>query len=432
MALTLYRRHTRACTKGYAQNHRTFRPQNAAARRADCQCPIVVAGSLRRETRRILHVSTETNRWDAATTTAARWEAWEALTDPTPASEPQEHITVAEAADRWIALKGPHGENIGAAALGKYLVLLYQRIVPWCVDHGVQFVSAFDNPTTVMDCFLSFKNLNPHRNRKGQSPAPAPAVVPLSDAMRRAELERFRGWLRFCVGQGWLRENHAMKIKLGRGTPTAKYGLTPDEEAQVWDAIELITNRGQLDQYNSRELRALCLVMRYAGLRISDAVALDHTQLVRREHGDGYAIKIMSQQKTKEWVRVPITREVVDALHALNFKGERDGRKFWFYTGNGERDTAVNNWRERISTLFKLAQVDRPFAHPASSHTWRHTFAISMLNAGVDVKMVSRWLGHASIRVTEAHYGHANRATHVASERAYDAALGGPPQQPVV
>ena len=47
-----------------------------------------------------------------------------------------------------------------------------------------------------------------------------------------------------------------------------------------------------------------------------------------------------------------------------------------------------------------------------------------MLNSGVDVKMVSRWLGHASIRVTEAHYGHANRATHVASEQAYDEALG--------
>jgi integrase len=198
----------------------------------------------------------------------------------------------------------------------------------------------------------------------------------------------------------------------------------------VWDAVELITNRGQLDQYNSRELRALCLVMRYAGLRVSDAVALDHTQLVRREHGDGYAIKIMSQQKTKEWVRVPITREVVDALHGLNFKGERDGKKFWFYTGSGERGTAVNNWRERIANLFKLAQRDKPFAHNASSHTWRHTFAISMLNAGVDVKMVSRWLGHSSIRVTEAHYGHANRATHVASEQAYDAALGTPNPAP--
>jgi integrase len=206
--------------------------------------------------------------------------------------------------------------------------------------------------------------------------------------------------------------------------PTAKYGLTLDEERQVWDAIELVTNRGQLDQYNSRELRALCLVMRFAGLRISDAVALDHTQLVPRESGKGFAIKIMSQQKTKEWVRVPITQEAVDALHGLNFKGERDGKRYWFYTGNGERDTAVNNWRARMSNLFKLAQQDRPFAHPASTHTWRHTFAIDMLNHGVEIKTVSRWLGHRSIRVTESHYGHANAATHVASELAYDAALG--------
>ncbi len=426
MPLTSYRRHTKACTKGYPQNHRTFQPQTATDRRADCECPIVVSGTLRGEPRRIKHVSTETNRWDRAAATTELWERWEALTDPSPAPTPVAPVGVAEAADRWVALKGSHGENIGPAALGKYLVLLYQRIVPWCVEHGHQAVAAFDNATVVTDCFLSFKNLNPHRNRKDH--AADAGDVPLADAMRRAELERFRGFLRFCVDQGWLKHNHAKKIKLGKGSPSAKYGLTPNEESQVWDAIELVSNRGQLDQYNSRELRALCLVMRYAGLRISDAVALDHTQLVRREHGDGYAIKIMSQQKTKEWVRVPITREVVDALHSLKFKGESSGKKYWFYTGAGGRDTAVNNWRERISTLFKLAQLDKPFAHHASSHTWRHTFAISMLNAGVEVKMVSRWLGHSSIKVTEAHYGHANRATHVASERAYDAALGDPPQ----
>jgi integrase len=430
MGLTVYRRHTKGCTKGYVQNHRTFPPRTPKEIKADCECPIVAAGSLRHEPRRILHLTMETNRWDKALAYAAQWETWEALTDPSPTPPPDEHILITEATARWIRLKGPLGENIGAAALRKYSVMLEQRIIPFCADHNIQFIGAFDNATTVTDCFLSFKNLNPHHNRKDRPSDPAP----LSDATKRAELERFRGFLRFCMDQGWLHHNHATKIKLGRGNPTAKYGLTPAEESQVWDAIELVTNRGQMDQYNSRELRALCLVMRFTGLRISDAVTLDHTQLVRRESGEGYAIKIMSQQKTKEWVRVPITREVVDALHGLNFKGESHGKKYWFYTGNGERDTAVNNWRERMSNLFKLAQADRAFAHHASSHTWRHTFAISMLNAGVDVKTVSRWLGHASIRVTEAHYGHANLATHVASEQAYDAALrrgDGPEEVPV-
>src|ERR1700722_823751 len=134
-------------------------------------------------------------------------------------------------------------------------------------------------------------------------------------------------------------------------------------------------------------------------------------------------MQVLYQQKTGQWARIPVTQEVADALHGLNFKGERDGKKFWFYSGSGGLDTAVNNWRERMDNLFKLAQRERPFEHHASSHTWRHTFAISMLNQAADIKMVSRWLGHTSIRVTEAHYAHANRATHLASEQAYDEAL---------
>lgn len=70
-----------------------------------------------------------------------------------------------------------------------------------------------------------------------------------------------------------------------------------------------------MDQYNSKELRALVMVMRYTGLRISDAVVLNHTQLVPRESGPGSAIKIMSMQKTDDWVRIPTrSRQFVMAV----------------------------------------------------------------------------------------------------------------------
>lgn len=91
-----------------------------------------------------------------------------------------------------------------------------------------------------------------------------------------------------------------------------------------------------------------------------------------------------------------------------------------FYTGNGERDTAITNWRDRVDRLLKLAQRPpyKPFLHHATPHTLRHTFAISALNNGADIKMVSRWLGHSNTKITEAHYSHAIRATHAASEQA--------------
>jgi hypothetical protein len=43
-----------------------------------------------------------------------------------------------------------------------------------------------------------------------------------------------------------------------------------------------------------------------------------------------------------------VTLETAQALRYLKFKGEKNGHKFWFYTGNCERDTAITNWRERV------------------------------------------------------------------------------------
>ncbi len=205
--------------------------------------------------------------------------------------------------------------------------------------------------------------------------------------------------------------------------------MNPHEEERVFDAIgKLVDCYGRTGQRNAEETKAFCLVMRHTGLRISDVTKLDSSQLVNRAGGNGWAIQVMQQKKTKEFVRIPITTETADALHALPFKGERDGKKYWFYTGVGKMKTSVTTWRKRITTLIAVAQKDekgqpRPFENHATPHTFRHTFSISHLNVGTEIKMVSRWLGHASVGITEKHYGHANRATHLASEAAYDESI---------
>ena len=61
-----------------------------------------------------------------------------------------------------------------------------------------------------------------------------------------------------------------------------------------------------------------------------------------------------------------------------------------------------------------------PFKHAVTPHTLRHTFAIRHLNAGVDVKIVARWLTHKSVTITEKHYAHAIHGTLVASDDAFD------------
>jgi integrase len=143
----------------------------------------------------------------------------------------------------------------------------------------------------------------------------------------------------------------------------------------------------------------------------------------------------MEQQKSG-WVRVPIPMSVYDALMVLPIKGRIDGKEYWFRTDVGTLATNIKTWRGRITRLFHKAQepildangkwtkkYSKPFAHHATPHTWRHTFAILHLNAGTRIKFVSRWLGHESEKITESHYGHANSDTNIADEDAYDESL---------
>ena len=134
-------------------------------------------------------------------------------------------------------------------------------------------------------------------------------------------------------------------------------------------------------------------------------------QLVIRASGEGWALKLF-QKKTKEWVYIPIPVLLADVLHALPFKSGT----YWFWTGKGTPETAVTNWYNRMKAVVDTLNFNRS----VSPHTLRHTFCISHLNAGVDLKIVSRWCGHKSIAVTEKHYAHAVHGTLVASDHAHD------------
>lgn len=427
--LRIYRRHTLACTHKYPQNRRLYQPRTKREENADCDCPIVATGPLRNERRYLQHVSLETNDWHKAEERKAQWERWQALSDPKPGVEDIDNPTIEQVVAKFLSYHGPALKDWEESSLGKYRVLLLKRLLPYCEYRRIRFMREFDRPSLVNDFVTSWVNLNPTHNKKTPGEV---SSAPLKHGTKIKELERWRYVIAYCVQNGWVKENHAKNIKLKYQDPDPKFGLELSEVERVLDATKKIQDgNGRTGQYNADELHAFCLVSRYTGLRISDVTTLDETQLVQRESGNGWAIKVMVQKKTKRWVRVPVPVEVYEALKLLKFKGERAGKHYWFWTGEGNLRTAIGNWRERMTTLFHLAQdrdpktgkYRKPFAHHASPHTWRHTFAILHLNAGTDVKWVSTWLGHKSMTITLKHYAHAIKSTHIASEAAYDKSM---------
>ena len=329
---------------------------------------------------RVSNRSLKTSDWLQAQETARKWQEWGTTTEPLPKSPP-----VLYAVTSFLTSQGPQGRNVEKNTYHGFDVLLRQRLIPF----GKAFASirVFDNLDVVTKFVESWVNLQ--------------AGGPLADSTKKTELERLRFFFNYCKDRGWLEHNYAKKIKLTFATQK-KFGLSPDEEKRLFDAID------------ADELRVFCLVMRHSGLRISDAAMLNALQLVTRASGQGWALKVF-QKKTKEWVYIPIPAMLAEALHTLSFKSGT----YWFWTGKGLPETAVDNWYNRLKVVVDKLKFNRP----VSPHTLRHTFCISHLNAGVDIKIVSRWCGHKSIAVTEKHYAHAVHGTLVASDNAYDESM---------
>jgi integrase len=251
--------------------------------------------------------------------------------------------------------------------------------------------------------------------------------------------------MRHALLEEWITANPAPNIKIGKkGKRKAdedghasheheeRYGLSEEEYGWVEEEARLWGNPRR-----AKELHAILLLLRHSGIRISDGATLDLGEIVQRESGKGHAIHLR-MMKTGSRVYVPIPDEVYRRLVSLGVKGEKNGKKYTFWTAKGKMSTCIKNFANDIAELMHRAQrpkkttikglernyalqnYARPFKHRASTHSLRHTFATLALASGVPIQTVSRWLGHKNIRTTEKFYIHACPELKIQSDQSYE------------
>ena len=126
--------------------------------------------------------------------------------------------------------------------------------------------------------------------------------------------------------------------------------------------------------------RAFVFSARYSGLRLSDLRKLKWSDIQ-----DGQIR--LNMTKTRMSVAVPLTQAAVE------FLGTNDSE----YVFPGLQSVARGLTFHYIRRIARLAGIKKEI----SMHTARHTFAVALLSAGVDIYTVSRLLGHKTIAVTE-------------------------------
>ena len=332
--LTVYRRHRAGC------KHRSRRYKG-------CSCPLWVQGVLRGETMR---KSLDLTNWEAAQKLVREWEV----------NSPEERLTVEQAANKFTA-------DNEARKLTDRMQRKYKTVVGELKE---EFGSLPIRSITVDDL---------RQIREGWKLAPVTT---------QKRLEMLRSFFRFCVDSGWMEKNPARLIKL----PVARFAPTlpfTDEEMKkiLWAADTLREIHPKMREGIEKQVKALILLMRYSGIRISDAVNMKRERIT-----DGKLF--LYQQKTNQPVYVPLPKIVLDASKDCD-----KGQPYYFYSGAGSLKTCITDWQDKLKKVFTIAGV-----HKGHAHRFRDSFAVSLLLEGVPLETVAILLGHTSIKTTEKHY----------------------------
>jgi integrase/recombinase XerD len=170
--------------------------------------------------------------------------------------------------------------------------------------------------------------------------------------------------------------------------------LTRDEFVKILTACDTLQLKAEqpVAKFNAQRLKTLVLLMRYSGMRVSDAVTLTTDRL------DGKKLFLYTQ-KTGTPVYTVLPDSVLQALEAT----PRITTKNYLWSGYCKRESIAGLWEKRLKNLFALAGVSKGQGN-AISHRFRDTFAVELLLAGVPIERVAILLGHQSVRVTERHY----------------------------
>lgn len=201
--------------------------------------------------------------------------------------------------------------------------------------------------------------------------------------------------------------NYASKFYNLRENPLIKAGLVHDspllqekEEIKIWTPNEFNVF---IENVHNIELNTIFNLLYYTGARIGEILALNSKDI------DLYTntIKInKSYQKieNKEYITTPKTKSSIRIIKIPNFLSEII-KKYLdsIYDKNIERifttsRTNIHRCKNFIVKKYNLKNI--------RLHDFRHSHASLLLNEGVNIVVISKRLGHESIKMTLDTYAH--------------------------
>ncbi len=340
--LTLYRRHLDTCP--HAGEGRAY---------SKCQCPIycdgMVAGKRVRQ-------SMDTVNWQRAGRHAAELEG--------DAESGRPRKRVAEATAAFLADRAAV-----PSTMRKYRRIM-NRLEEFAIAGGLRTIDA-----------IGLEHLDAYR-----------ATRALSALSWSKELQLLRTFFAFCLKRKWTEENPAKDMDMPADPkPKPRHPYTTEEIEKILAACDTF-GKGF---YERARARAMILLLKNFGLRISDVATFERNRIV-----DGQMFIHAMKNGSPLWLPLRDYPEVQFALDVVPMPmgSPAGGSKYYFWTGLGERDGHIKTVDRTLQAVFRKSGVK-----DASAHRFRHTLATKILVNGGTHEDAANILGD-SPSVIRKHY----------------------------
>jgi site-specific recombinase XerD len=201
----------------------------------------------------------------------------------------------------------------------------------------------------------------------------------------RASVENRRkamaSFFRFLHEEGLIPDNPMAKVRAIRVPILEKRLPNPEDVHRVLDV-------GYLRARDASKMRMIVILLMTAGFRLGEAISL------RRENVNLDRQELAVVGKGNKRRVVPLVKPTVDSLREYMAANPSDSP--FVFPGNTRHGHAeIHN----IEKTLRRACI-RAGVAPFTPHQLRHLFATEMLKNGAKLEVVSKILGHSSIKVT--------------------------------
>lgn len=207
-------------------------------------------------------------------------------------------------------------------------------------------------------------------------------------------ISSLRTFCKFLYTEGVLKQNPLLHAKLSR-KPTQKLpsSLSRSDVERILKDTNITTYRQIRD--------GLLFQMLYGcGLRISELLNLKINNI--KKDADGFCYVLVKGKGERERI-VPIANCVVSVLEkmlsksSLHNQTNKRGEQFIFI--NDKKTPLTRQYAARI--IKKIAIKNNISHENISPHKLRHTFAVHLLEEGMDIRLIQELLGHKNITTTQ-------------------------------